>query len=118
MQELKHYCDRCKAELGVLACKGEMGGKYCSTACAKMGDFKKRLDLNEPEHYHKHEMDTIDFLQKGFPPSVFKGFALGSAIKYLHRYENKNGIEDLEKAKDYIQRLILFHKGEKSNDSN
>jgi hypothetical protein len=67
-------------------------------------------EFNEPPHYHKYEIDTIDFLQKGFPPSVFKGFAIGSAIKYLHRYENKNGMEDLEKALDYIKRLIEFHK--------
>jgi hypothetical protein len=69
-------------------------------------------EFKEPSHYHQYEIDTIDFLQKGFPPSVFKGFAIGSAIKYLHRYENKNGMEDLEKALDYVKRLIEFHKGE------
>ena len=68
--------------------------------------------FNEPKHYHQHEIDTIEFLQKGFSPSVFKGFAIGSTIKYLHRYENKNGMEDLEKALDYVKRLIEFHKEE------
>jgi hypothetical protein len=67
-------------------------------------------EFNEPPHYHKYEIDTIEFLQKGFPPEVFKGFAIGSTVKYLHRYENKNGMEDLEKALDYIKRLIEFHK--------
>ena len=27
-------------------------------------------------------------------------------IKYVLRYKNKNGLEDLEKAKEYIDRMI------------
>jgi hypothetical protein len=72
-------------------------------------------EFNEPEHYHKHKIDTIQFLQEGFRPEVFKGFAIGSAVKYLHRYEYKNGMEDLMKARDYISRLIVLH--EKQNPS-
>lgn len=30
----------------------------------------------------------------------------GNVLKYLLRYKSKNGIEDLEKAKDYINYLI------------
>ena len=30
----------------------------------------------------------------------------GSVIKYVTRYQNKNGVEDLEKAKWYLNRLI------------
>ena len=67
------------------------------------------IKFNEPEHYHKHKIDTIQFLQEGFPPEIFKGFAIGSAIKYLQRFENKNGLEDLIKAKDYVERLIDWY---------
>lgn len=66
--------------------------------------------FNEPDHYHQNEIDTIEFLQRGFPPEVFIGFAVGSAVKYLHRYEEKNGYEDLDKAVDYILRLKQFLK--------
>ena len=30
----------------------------------------------------------------------------GNVIKYVFRYKNKNGLEDLEKAKEYIDRMI------------
>lgn len=64
---------------------------------------------NEPEHYHKHSVDTIAFLQEGFPPEVFTGFAVGHVIKYIQRYQYKNGLNDLIKAQDYINRLIAWH---------
>lgn len=34
------------------------------------------------------------------------GFCEGNVIKYISRYKNKNGIEDLKKAKHYIELLI------------
>jgi hypothetical protein len=67
-------------------------------------------NFNEPPHYHKYEIDTIEFLQKGFPPEVFKGFAIGSIVKYLHRHTEKGGLEDLLKAEDYAKRLHEFAK--------
>ena len=33
-------------------------------------------------------------------------FFEGNALKYLLRYKRKNGVEDLEKAKHYIEYLI------------
>jgi len=33
-------------------------------------------------------------------------FFQGSIIKYVTRFRNKNGIEDLEKAKHYLEKLI------------
>ena len=33
-------------------------------------------------------------------------FCEGNVIKYVSRYKEKNGIEDLEKAKHYLQILI------------
>lgn len=36
---------------------------------------------------------------------AYKGFLVGNVIKYVSRYDMKNGIEDLEKAKKYIDML-------------
>lgn len=79
----------------------------------KLSKWNKQIrpkDFNEPPHYHKYEIDTIDFLQKGFPPEVFRGFAIGSIVKYLHRAQEKNGLEDYLKAMDYSKRLYEFAK--------
>jgi hypothetical protein len=36
----------------------------------------------------------------------FEGFLRGNAIKYLARYTDKKGIEDVRKAQHYIEKLI------------
>lgn len=64
---------------------------------------------NEPEHYHKHNLDTITFLQEGFPPDVFMAFAIGHIIKYAQRSKYKNGREDLVKMVDYAKRALDWY---------
>ena len=44
-------------------------------------------------------------------------FMQGNVIKYVFRYKNKNGLEDLEKAREYIDRMIEnLLEGEGSDD--
>ena len=38
-------------------------------------------------------------------------FSETNVVKYITRYKSKNGIEDLEKAKHYIDILIQHHYG-------
>ena len=41
-------------------------------------------------------------------------FLEGNVVKYVTRYRMKNGLEDLEKAKWYLERLIRdYNKGER-----
>lgn len=52
-------------------------------------------------HYKGMKIQPIEFiLENGL------GFCEGNAIKYLCRHRSKNGREDLEKAKHYIDLLI------------
>ena len=37
---------------------------------------------------------------------AFAGFLQGNVIKYLCRYRDKNGVEDLRKARHYLDKLI------------
>lgn len=39
----------------------------------------------------------------------FAGFLRGNAIKYLARCDDKGGVEDLKKARHYLDKLIEFH---------
>lgn len=39
------------------------------------------------------------------------GFRLGNVVKYLLRHKNKSGIEDLKKARWYLEREISFLEG-------
>ncbi|AQW82870.1 DUF3310 domain-containing protein [Campylobacter pinnipediorum] len=52
-------------------------------------------------HYEKMTIEPIDFIT-----SNNIGFCEGNIIKYICRYKDKNGGEDLKKAKWYIDFLI------------
>lgn len=77
--------------------------------------------VTKPIHYHKGGIDVIGFLQEHFPErkyTISEGFFIGNAIKYICRYKEKNGIEDLTKAADYVQRLMDLEKGSESDEKN
>jgi hypothetical protein len=70
----------------------------------------KKVEFNKPEHYHTHDIDTIEFLKRGFPPQVLTGFLIGNIIKYTQRFEYKNGEDDVLKIVDYAKRLEEWYK--------
>lgn len=52
-------------------------------------------------HYKNKPIEVWDFVhQNGL------GYLAGNAVKYLSRYKEKNGVEDLRKAIHYIEKLI------------
>lgn len=71
-------------------------------------------DAIKPSHYHKNEIDVHGYLQKHFPKegeyTVAEGFHIGNVIKYVSRYKQKNGLEDLLKAEANLKNLIELEK--------
>tara|TARA_B100001093_G_scaffold256958_1_gene245744 strand:- start:12584 stop:12883 length:300 start_codon:yes stop_codon:yes gene_type:complete len=74
---------------------------------------KNKEDMvNSPAHYNKAGMETIDMIES-VTGGGFEAYLQGNILKYLCRYKYKNGVEDLEKAKWYLNRLIqTIKKGE------
>lgn len=65
-------------------------------------------------HYKDMAIQPIEYIQANG-----LGFFEGNAIKYLTRWKSKGGIQDLEKAKHYIEMLIEFetrYRKEQLND--
>lgn len=63
--------------------------------------------VNHPSHYTHGGIECIDCIKSATVGKVgIEAFCVGNAIKYLFRYEEKNGIEDVKKARWYIDRLI------------
>lgn len=64
--------------------------------------------VNKPKHYNSHPsgIECIE-ITRHMP------FNIGNAIKYLWRFDNKNGVEDLKKAVWYIQDQIKLLETEK-----
>lgn len=55
----------------------------------------------EPNHYTQWKIEPITFIMQNELP-----FAVGNVIKYVMRYKAKNGLEDLKKARRYIDMII------------
>ena len=53
------------------------------------------------KHYLKYKIQPVEFIIKN---NI--GFVEGNIIKYILRFKEKGGAEDLEKAKHYIELLI------------
>jgi len=66
----------------------------------------QRLDLvNHPPHYTQHP-SGVECIQI----TEHMNFCLGNAVKYIWRADLKNGMEDSEKAKWYIEKEIARQK--------
>lgn len=78
----------------------------------KEGLYKIPTDNINPTHYKVGGIQTIEFIKAKMSKEQFAGYLLGNVIKYTSRYQFKNGIEDLEKAKWYLDRMIAEAKGE------
>jgi hypothetical protein len=62
--------------------------------------------VNSPYHYTQQKMEVIDLIENSMTRIQFCGYMRGNIIKYMLRYEHKNGIEDLKKARWYLDRLV------------
>ena len=70
---------------------------------ARAEDFAKPDLINHPPHYTTGGIETIDFIE-----AKKLGYNLGNVIKYITRADHKGSrIEDLRKAKWYLEREIL-----------
>lgn len=67
---------------------------------------KTKEHVNHPSHYNSKGKETIKVLEDYLSKEEYAGFLKGNILKYIHRYENKNGVEDLNKAKWYLDELI------------
>lgn len=63
------------------------------------GNHYKGLAIEPVEYAYKN---NLDFFQ-------------GNVVKYITRFRDKNGLEDLKKAKHFIDLLIQFEYGEKGD---
>lgn len=68
---------------------------------------KESSKVHHPSHYNQNGMEVWDVI-KAFTSELSgaEAFYAGNAIKYILRWDKKNGIEDLEKAKVYIDKII------------
>lgn len=57
-------------------------------------------------HYVSRSVQPWDAMASWMTVEAFSGFLQGNVIKYISRYKEKNGVQDLEKARHYLDKLI------------
>ena len=62
--------------------------------------------VNSPPHYNKGAIECIDAIEAMLTHEEYVGYLRGNSLKYRWRFRYKNGIQDLEKAEWYEQRLM------------
>jgi len=70
-------------------------------------DRKPTDNVNHPDHYTQGEIETIDvieYLTRGL--EGIDAVCMGNVIKYVMRCNYKNGWEDIEKAKWYLDKFM------------
>jgi hypothetical protein len=57
--------------------------------------------IEHPNHYNKGKIEVWDFIA-----DQNLNFFEGNIVKYITRWHDKNGLEDLLKVKEYIDKYI------------
>ena len=55
------------------------------------------------DHYKKYSIQPVEFIMENN-----LDYCQANVIKYITRFRDKNGVEDLRKAKHYVEMLMEF----------
>ena len=58
-------------------------------------------NIKDPKHYSRWKIEPVQFMMENDIPYVE-----GNIIKYIMRWRYKGGLEDLHKAREYLNILI------------
>ena len=57
------------------------------------------------DHYAKQDIQPWDYMEACMSEEEFKGYLRGNVIKYVSRYDKKGGLQDIDKAMHYLEKL-------------
>ncbi len=95
---------------GLIAIVDDGGDKqWLTDDCYELVDgeeTKKNDKVNHPSHYQTAGgIEVIEYISSLLGDNV-KAYYLGNVIKYVSRFDKKNGVEDLKKARFYLNKMI------------
>lgn len=62
--------------------------------------------VSHPSHYTSGGVECIDGIRAALAPEEYRGYLRGNVLKYIWRCRLKGGVEDLRKARVYLDWLI------------
>ena len=69
-------------------------------------------NVNHPKHYESGKFECIDVMVETQGKEAVKSYCLCAAFKYLYRHNRKNGLEDIKKARWYLDKYVELEEGE------
>lgn len=104
MATMKYLCSYCSQTFSGpgQSCQSLASAETCPNGNGYL--FEKGDVIKTPGHYTKWTIEPKDFIMANK-----LDFPTGNVIKYVMRHATKNGREDLEKAKEYLDWLIQEH---------
>ena len=72
----------------------------------KLNQENTEKNIRQQPHYTQYQIQPVEFIARNN-----LSFLQGNVIKYLLRYNLKNGLEDLNKARHYLDMLISKEEG-------
>ena len=70
---------------------------------------KEKDNVNHPSHYTQGKIECIDAIEAATEGLTgIEAFCTGNALKYIWRWKDKNGIEDIDKTIWYLERLKSY----------
>lgn len=97
---------------GILAMTGRI-----STPAPQQIEVQIDDPVNHPGHYTKGGIECLDAIRASMTDDGFLDFLKGQIIKYVWRYQHKGKpLEDLQKARFYLNRMIDILEGGKDRD--
>lgn len=106
-------------EKGCGNCK-HAANDHISTRCTLCGKnavmWEPIESVDHPAHYNQGKFECIDVMVETFGKDATQDFCLLNAFKYVWRTGEKNGVEDVKKARWYLDKYLELE-GEKDGQS-
>ena len=84
-----------------------VGNRLFVPASDKTSDGVENSNVTRPKHYISSDgPECIDAIKASMSSDEFAGYLRGNVMKYIWRFRKKGGVEDLEKARWYLDKLI------------
>ena len=91
--------------------------KYCENDVLATEDAYNAItgdNVNHPSHYETGKFECFDVMREVLGDDLVKDFCIANTFKYIYRHKRKNGVEDIKKAKWYIDKYLELE--ESNND--
>lgn len=97
--------------LNIIAYKIAVSSDEELSVVYETADLLSQDVVNHPSHYTNGKVECIDAIESATVGKTgIEAVCVANVIKYLWRYEDKNGLEDIKKAQWYLNKLIEVKK--------